>query len=306
MEGLTTIQLAVMAVFFLGYLAIAFEKYIEVNKTASAILMAVITWALVFTQRGVMDGIHLGLLSEYTGNASQIIFFLLGAMTLVELIDIHKGFRIVTDFINTRSKRKMLWLVGIVSFFLSSVLDNLTTTIVIVSLLKKIIDNRADRWFLGAAVVIACNAGGAWTPIGDVTTTMLWIHGYITSLEIIKSLFFPSLFSMLVALVLLGFQVKGEYPKIFQDNRVHAPEPGARLVFFVGILSLVFIPIFKQLTGLAPFMGVFFGLGILWVITDIMHHRYENRHYLRVPHVLAEVDISGVLFFLGILLCISS
>ncbi len=306
MHWTATIQILVIAIFIIGYMAIIFEKYLHVNKTASALLMSVLTWVVVFSQRSIFPEINIDLISEEVGKASQIIFFLLGAMALVELVDQHKGFQIITDVINTRSKRKMLWMVGLIAFFLSAILDNLTTTIVIVSLLRKLIDNHKDRLFLGAAVVIAANAGGAWTPIGDVTTTMLWIQGYITSAVIMKTLFIPSFFSLIVSLTLLSLQMRGDYPSIFQENRVHTTEPGAKLVFFTGMGILILTPIFKELTGLAPFMSILLGLGILWIMTDIMHHRYENRSYLRMPHVLAEIDISGVLFFLGILLCISS
>lgn len=306
MVELGALQYSMIAVFITGYLAIIFEHKIRVNKTASALLMAVITWALYFISRDHLTALNLEYLSEHVGNVSQIIFFLLGAMTLVEVIDSHKGFKIITDAINTRSKRKMLWLIGMISFFLSAILDNLTTTIVMVSLLRKLIDDRKDRLLLGSTVVIAANAGGAWTPIGDVTTTMLWINGQLTTIPIMKALFLPSLFSLLVTLLLLGMRLKGSYPKLLQDRKANKAEPGARLVFFSGVGALICVPIFKALTGLPPFMGMLIGLGVLWLITDVMHYEYENRFHLRVPHVLTKIDTSGVLFFLGILLSINS
>ena len=207
-----------IAVFILGYLAIIFEYNIKVNKTASALLMATFSWGILFVTSPDDSLKHyLSALTEHVGDVSQIIFFLLGAMTLVEVIDSHKGFKIITDIINTRSKKKMLWLIGFIAFFLSAILDNLTTTIVMVSLLRKLVEDPKERLLLGSMVVVAANAGGAWTPIGDVTTTMLWINGQVTTLPIIKALFFPSLFSMVVTLLLLNLKIKGKYPKLISD-----------------------------------------------------------------------------------------
>jgi Na+/H+ antiporter NhaD/arsenite permease-like protein len=185
-------------------------------------------------------------------------------------------------------------------------LDNLTTTIVMVSLLRKLVPDRKERMLLGSMVVIAANAGGAWTPIGDVTTTMLWINGNISSLHIMKALFIPSFFSLIVALLLLGIGLKGKYPSLVKLAHEEKVEPGSRLVFFCGIGALIFVPIFKALTGLPPFMGILIGLGALWLITDMLHAGDETRQHLRVPHILTRIDTSGVLFFLGILLCIGS
>jgi NhaD family Na+/H+ antiporter len=292
--------------FIVGYLAIIFESKLHINKTASALITAVVCWSCLFLTEGHIPSLGLEALSEHLGNIAQIILFLLGAMTIVELIDSHRGFKIITDFIQTSSKIRMLWVIGIFSFFLSAVLDNLTTTIVIISLLRKLIPDRKERILLSSIVVIAANAGGAWTPIGDVTTTMLWINGNITSLKTIQALFFPSLISLFVALLCVGFQLKGSYPGLVQKAHEEAPEYGARRVFFVGFFSLIFVPIFKALTGLPPFMGVLIGLGVLWLITDILHAAEDSRAHLKVPHVLARIDISGVLFFLGILLCVSA
>lgn len=292
--------------FIVGYGAIAFEHVIKVNKSASALLMAVITWAIFFLISGA-DIIHDGhLLGEKVNEVSQIIFFLMGAMALVEVIDSHKGFKIITDLIHTNSKRKMLWILGFVTFFLSAILDNLTTTIVMVSLLRKLVPDTKDRMMLGSMVVIAANAGGAWTPIGDVTTTMLWINGNITTLNVMKSLLIPSLFGLISALILLGWNLKGTYPRIVQRAHKEEVEPGARVVFFVGVGALIFVPIFKALTGLPPFMGILISLGVLWLLTDVLHSPHEKREHLRVPHILTRIDTSGVLFFLGILLCVSA
>lgn len=306
MEEWTWTHILMIIAFCLGYLAIIFEYYIKINKTAASLVMAVVTWTILFLDPNVSLDASLVTLTEHVGNVSQIIFFLLGAMTLVELIDSHKGFKMITDSINTRSRKKMLWLIGCFSFCLSAILDNLTTTIVMVSLLRKLIPNVNERLLLGSMVVIAANAGGAWTPIGDVTTTMLWINGQITTLPIMKALFLPSLFSLVVSLVLLGFRLKGNYPKRFERHQEQQIEPGAKLVFFCGVGALVCVPLFKGLTGLPPFMGMLIGLGVLWLITDVMHQRHEHRKHLRVPHVLTKIDTSGVLFFLGILLSINA
>lgn len=291
----------IIVVFIVGYLAIIFEHNINVNKTASALLMGVLTWMLLFLYYP-----NLHALGEKVNEISQIIFFLMGAMALVEVIDAHKGFKVITDLIHTNSKKKMLWIMGIITFFLSAVLDNLTTTIVMISLLRKLIPNQKERWMLGSMVVIAANAGGAWTPIGDVTTTMLWINGNITTLNVMKVLFAPSLVSLVVALLLLGWNLKGIYPRAVAYAHEEDVEPGSRLVFYTGIGALIFVPIFKALTGLPPFMGMILSLGALWLVTDLLHSPHEQRSHLRLPHILTRIDTSGILFFLGILLCIAA
>jgi len=296
----------ILTIFIVGYLAIIFEYYIKVNKTASALLMAVFTWVFLFVGKGGLQGFEKGKIQNHIGDASQIIFFLIGAMTLVELIDSHNGFKIITNLITTRSKKKLLWIIAVFSFFLSAVLDNLTTTIVMISLLRKILSDTKDRRMLGATVVVAANAGGAWTPIGDVTTTMLWIKGNVTSMVVMKSLFLPSVFSIFITILLLSLKIKGRFVIDNKKLDEFKIEPGAKIVLFLGILALIFVPIFRYVTQLPPFMGMFIGLGVLWVITDLMHSKYESRHHLRVPYILAKIDISGVLFFLGILLAINS
>lgn len=305
MQTLDWAHILMIFIFSVGYLAIIFEYNIKVNKTAVALLMAVFTWTLLFVYGDHQIEQKIDSLGSHVGEVSQIIFFLLGAMTLVELIDSHKGFHIITRLIHTRSKKKLLWLVGIFSFFLSAILDNLTTTVLMVSLLRKLIPDPKERMLLGATVVVCANAGGAWTPIGDVTTTMLWIHGQVTTISIMKHLFIPSLVSMIVTLLFLGMRLKGDY-HVVQDLGSHKKEPGSKAVFCFGVGGLIFVPIFKAITGLPPFMGMLVSLGFLWLITDIMHHKYENRHHLRVPHVLTKIDTSGILFFLGILLTINS
>lgn len=295
-----------LIVFGIGYLAIIFEYNLRVNKTAVALLIAVLCWSIYFAMGSMSVEDDLVVFNEHLSNVSQIIFFLLGAMTLVELIDSHKGFKIVTDIIHTTSKRKMLWIIAFISFFLSAVLDNLTTTILMISLLRKMIPMRSERFSLSCIVVFAANAGGAWTPIGDVTTTMLWINGQLSSLKVIRALFFPSLVSLLVPLFYFSIRQKGEYSQPDIEKTETVPEPGARLVFYLGLGALIFVPIFKTITGLPPFMGVLIGLAVLWLVTDILHHKYEHRQHLRVPTILTKIDTSGVMFFLGILLCINA
>ena len=300
-------HILILSVFFVGYLCIIFEYNIKINKTASALIMAVFTWTAIFLIRGTSLVHSTDLLADHLSDVSQIIFFLLSAMTLVELIDRHKGFTVITDLIQTNSKQKMFWLMGIITFFLSAILDNLTTTIVMVSLLRKLVDDRENRLLLGSMVVIAANAGGAWTPIGDVTTTMLWINGNITTLAVMKALFLPSLAALIVCIFLMARGQLGTYPKILQKAQQEQQlEPGGKAIFYAGIGALIFVPLFKTMTGLPPFMGILLALGVLWLITDLMHHRYEGRQHLRIPQILTQVDTSGVLFFMGILLCIGA
>lgn len=293
----------IITIFCLGYVAIILEHYHRINKTAVSLLIAVGCWMIYFLSSFHYVNIDLQILGKHVSDVSQIIFFLMGAMALVEVVDSHKGFSIVTNAIRTTSKRKMLWVIAFITFFLSAVLDNLTTTIVMVSLLRKLVPEKKERLLLCCLVVIAANAGGAWTPIGDVTTTMLWINGNLSSIAVMKALFVPSLISVLVPLLIYTFQVKGKYPQLPDEG---TPEPGAKLVFYVGIGALVFVPIFKAVTGLPPFMGMLLGLATLWVITDILHFQHSSRQHLRVTSVLTRIDTPGILFFLGILLCINA
>jgi NhaD family Na+/H+ antiporter len=294
-----------IVIFVLGYSAIILEHVLKINKSAVAIFMAVACWAVFFLGSSHSWSENIAHLNTDVSGVAQIIFFLLGAMTIVELIDSHHGFKVVTDAIRTTSKRKMLWLIAIAAFFLSAILDNLTTTILMVSLLRKLIPDAKDRLLLCCLVVVAANAGGAWTPIGDVTTTMLWINGQLTSLAVIKALFIPSTLSVLVPLIYFSFRMKGRISPAPEEKKV-VEEPGARLVFILGVLGLISVPIFKTVTGLPPFMGILISLSILWLVTDGLHHKHDQRRHLRVPHVLTKIDISGVLFFLGILLCVGS
>lgn len=295
-----------IAVFALGYIAIILEFRIRVNKAAVALFIASICWVIFFASGAHPLKKSLELLGEKLGDVSQILFFLLGAMTLVELIDSHKGFNTFMGYLHTRSKRKMLWTIALISFFLSALLDNLTTTILMISILRKLIPHRSERFIYSCMVVVAANAGGAWTPIGDVTTTMLWIGGQVTTVKVIKEIFLPSLISLLVPLGFYAFFLKGKFPKSEVDFRDEPLEPGAHLVFFMGIGLFLFVPFFKWLSGLPPFMGMLTSLSVMWLTTDIMHHKHEFRKHLRVPHILTKIDVSSILFFLGILLSINA
>ncbi len=271
-------------------------------------MMAILCWIFQFASKAKTQTANLAYLTEHVASVSQVIFFLLGALTIVEIINAHQGFRLISDYIRIRSKRKLLWLIGFITFFLSAVLDNLTTTIIMVTLIGKLIKKGEERLLLGGAIVIAANAGGAWTPIGDVTTTMLWIGGQLSSFAVIRDLIFPSLACLIVSLLCLTWSLKG---KIQLSEKAHGTqkqdlEPMGVAVFWLGLASLIFVPIFKILTGLPPFLGIMFGLAILWLFTDIVHRQYENRHHLRVPHIITRIDVSSVLFFLGILLCIDA
>lgn len=295
-----------ITIFSLGYAAIVLEYYIKINKSAVALFIAVACWTLyLFSSRAPVSE-DLKALGHNVADVSQIIFFLMGAMTLVELVDAHGGFKIITDRIRPSSQRKMLWAIAALAFILSAVLDNLTTTILMVSLLRKLISHKEQRFFLCCIVVVAANAGGAWTPIGDVTTTMLWINGQLSSIAVMKSLLLPSLISLLVPLIWYTSKVRGKFTATHIEHKKHKVEPGARAVFCLGIGGLVFVPVFKALTGLPPFMGVILALSVLWLVTDLLHYKYEERLHLRVSHILTRVDTSGVLFFLGILLCVGS
>jgi Na+/H+ antiporter NhaD/arsenite permease-like protein len=251
-------------------------------------------------------------LLHHLSEISSILFFLLGAMTIVELIDAHEGFSIITDKIVTRKKVKLLWIISILTFFFSAALDNLTTSIVMISLLRKLIDDKYDRWFFAGIVIVAANAGGAWSPIGDITTTMLWIGGQLTVPTIITTLIIPSIVSILVPLIILTFTIKGEVVRpLKNEEKEHYSNPTTsferNLIFFLGVAGLIFVPIFKTITHLPPFMGMMLSLGILWAVTEIIHKskNHEDKSQLSVLGVLRKVDTASVLFFLGILLAVS-
>ena len=298
-------------VFVVGYAAIALEHPIKIDKAASALITGVLVWTLfVFT--GADSHFIEEELLHHLSEISSILFFLLGAMTIVELIDAHEGFAIITDKITTTKKVKLLWIISVLTFFFSAALDNLTTSIVMISLLRKLIGDKYDRWFFAGIVVVAANAGGAWSPIGDVTTTMLWIGGQLTTATIISTLFIPSLVAMVVPLLVLTFTMKGNVARpITKEGLEHYINPTTaferNLIFFLGLAGLLFVPIFKTVTHLPPFMGMMLSLGVMWAVTEVIHSskNREDKSHLSVIGVLRKVDTASVLFFLGILLAVA-
>jgi Na+/H+ antiporter NhaD/arsenite permease-like protein len=307
-------------VFVLGYLAIALEHPLRVNKAASAILTGALVWTILMLGRDSIfpeaeahgyEGLIHHLL-EHLGDIASILFFLMGAMTIVELIDVHEGFRVITDRISSTKKTSLLWVVGIITFFLSAALDNLTTAIVMCALLRKLIKDKETLWLFAGVVVISANAGGAWSPIGDVTTIMLWVGGQVTTVNIIVKLIAPSLVAMILPLIWFSFTMKGnvERPDTVRPAGHHGGNvtPGERnLVFILGVGALLFVPIFKAITHLPPFMGVMLGLGVLWIVTEVIHmkHGVDQRGDLMVTAVLRRIDLPSVLFFLGILVAVA-
>ena len=299
-----------IVIFVLGYLAIALEHPIKVDKAASALITGVLVWTLFVISGADQHFIEEQLL-HHLSEISSILFFLLGAMTIVELVDAHEGFSIITDKITTKNRVKLLWIVSVLTFFFSAALDNLTTTIVMVSLLRKLIDDKYERWFFAGIVVVAANAGGAWSPIGDVTTTMLWIGGQLTTMTIIKTLIVPSIVAMMVPLTVLSFTMKGEIVRPVEVGNEDDSDPTTpferNLIFFLGVAGLLFVPVFKTLTHLPPFMGMMLSLGVLWLVTEIIHRSKNkaDKSQLSVIGVLRKIDTASVLFFLGILLAVA-
>ena len=297
--------------FVLAYVAIALEHPLGVNKSASALLGAGLLWTCYAVMSGDPQRVGDELGESLMGTA-QIVFFLIGAMTIVEVVDAHNGFEVITQRIQTRSLSALMWLVGIVTFFLSAILDNLTTTIVMVSLMKKLLERREDRLFFAGMIIIAANAGGAWTPIGDVTTTMLWIGGQITSVEIMKGLLIPSLANLLIPLALTALLLKGKEvmapAATIDEAQITTSTFERNLMFFLGLGILVAVPAFKTWTHLPPFMGVLLGLGLLWLVGDLVHRHKDDevRQPLTLVHALSRIDMGSIVFFIGILLSVAT
>lgn len=297
-------------IFVLGYLCIALEHPLKLDKAAIALLIGVLTWT-VFIVFGENDIIEVGnMLNENLAETAQTLFFLFAAMTIVEIVDRHNGFKVITDKIHETNKVKLMWLIGILTFFMSAVLDNLTTTIVILSLLRKLIGDKETRWTFASIVVLAANAGGAWSPIGDVTTIMLWIGGQISAANIIKTIFIPSLVSLVVPLTILSFTMKGELerPSTTEENATLTSPKEQVGYLILGVALLLFVPIFKTLTHLPPFMGMLFSLGVLWLIAQFQAamSRAKRRNLLNVNQCLKRVETSTIFFFLGILTAVGA
>ncbi len=332
-------ELLIVAVFVVGYILIALEHPIKINKTATALLTGVLCWTLfaisdpttslleshhfqdfleklkstasdfsILSAHEIHREFVIESLAEHLSEISQILFFLMGAMTIVELVDAHHGFKFITDRITTKNAKLLLWIVCGVTFILSAILDNLTTTIVMVSLVRKIIPNKEMRLFFAGMIIVAANAGGAWSPIGDVTTTMLWIGGQITAGGIVSSLIIPSIICMVVPLIYLSFTLKGE---LGTHEKAKAEEPSSgygKFMLFLGVAALVSVPIFKTVTHLPPYLGMMLGLGVLWVASELINpdvDEAKKKNYT-AAHALTRIDMPSVLFFLGILLAVGA
>jgi Na+/H+ antiporter NhaD/arsenite permease-like protein/CBS domain-containing protein len=301
-------DIVMITIFVLGYIGIIFEEVFEFNKAGVALLMSTglwITYADYFDSTGTASDTVLSQLSEQLADVSDICFFLLAASTIVEVVDSHQGFRVVTNQITTTSKKQLFWTIGFLTFFLSAILNNLTVTIVMISLLRKLIPNDEDRRLFGAMVVVAANAGGVWTPIGDVTTTMLWINNQLSTVNTITDLALPSIVCLVASLAFLVRQVEEDDSLLNTAPTEVAPlSRRGQLVFAAGIACLLAVPVFNELTGLPPYLAMLTGLGAMWTLTDIIHMGEEEGNGLKVPAALEKLDTSGILFFLGILMSI--
>ncbi len=305
---------AIVATFIIGYACIALEHPLKVNKTATALLLGVILWTLYAFAHVQFAGLipegstWTNELTHHLGSTAEIVFFLLGAMTIVTLVDEYQGFRIITDLITTRDKKKLLWTLSIITFFLSAILDNMTTAIVMCALLRKLIADQKERWLFAGMIILAANAGGAWSPIGDVTTIMLWIGGQVTTVNIMVKTLLASLACLVVPCAILGATLKGEV--VSPDDSAEGvviDQKWQRLIFFVGIAALVFVPVFKTITHLPPYLGMLFGLSVLWVLTEIISrkHSKDNVALPTASKTLEHIDTPSILFFLGILMAVA-
>lgn len=316
--------------FLVGYACIAMEHSLKVNKAATALLLCALLWTVYITNadsvltqfsnhEDVISYVTGNQIIEHLGDVASTLFFLMGAMTIVELIDAHGGFSIITNKITTKEKKKLLWLLAIITFFMSAILDNLTTTIVMVMLLRKLIGNYKERWLFACIIVIAANSGGAFSPIGDVTTIMLWVKGNVSTEGLLPNLFVPSLISMVIPVFVASRFLKGEISErvnvIGNEGFSHFSAadlitPGEqKAILFMGIGALVFVPIFKSITHLPPFIGVLLGLGVLWFYTEFLYHNKKHipeSSKARISVILTRVDFTTILFFLGILMAVSA
>ena len=324
-------------VFVLGYIAIALEHPFRINKTAPALFIGTALWAIYilgapsilalghstswaefsknFTDGITTEHIHdffASELIEHLGETAEILFFLLGAMTIVETIDRHHGFNIITTRIQTKNKTKLLWILCLLTFFMSAILDNLTTTIVMVTLLRKLVGDQKTRWFYASMIVIAANAGGTWSPIGDVTTIMLWIGGQVTTIKIITEVFLPSIVCLCVPLAVVSFMLKGEIERPVEDesnkSEITTSPRTQRIMLILGVSGLIFVPIFKTITHLPPYLGMLFSLSIIWAVTELIHknHTPAVKNKLCPTALLQRIDTPTILFFLGILMGVAA
>jgi Na+/H+ antiporter NhaD/arsenite permease-like protein len=299
-------EFLIIIVFFAGYTLIAFENRIKINKSATALLTGVVCWVIYVINTHAKNA-AINQLSDHFSGIAGILFFLLGAMTIVELIDMHNGFDFISEKISTKNKATLLWIIGMITFFLSSVLDNLTTAIVMVSLSRKLIQDKKVRLWFASIIIIAANAGGAWSPIGDVTTTMLWIGGQITTVNIIKMLFFPSIVSLIIPLFIATLIIRRNNNDVSVQRTISTVPSKGIAFFFIGIGLLLFVPVFRVITNLPPFMGMFLSLSLLWIITEFHNIRTKD-HDKRKPTVanaLQKIDSPSILFFAGILISVA-
>lgn len=321
---MSTLTIAIVVVFIIGYLCIALESLTKVNKAAIALLMFVACWTLFmidpscYLPEAIGDKLALvvsGEIERHLGSTATTLFFLMGAMTIVELVDQNGGFNFVRHTLNTRSKRALLWRITIMTFFLSAVLDNMTTAIVMVMILRKLISDRKDRIKFASLIIIAANSGGAFSPIGDVTTIMLWNKGLITAGNVIKELFIPSLVSVVIPAYILSLTMKGSIEMQSEDVACCNQQADLlsnrqrKTIFFLGVGGLIFVPIFKSITHLPPFVGILLVLGVLWTVTEIFYRHLgeseDNCMQKRITNMLSRIDMSTILFFLGILMAVA-
>jgi len=302
---------ALIIIFVITYASITLEHYIKINKSATALLGAGLLWTIyAIATNNPTDVDHQ--LTESIASTAEIVFFLIGAMTIVEVIDAHNGFEVITSRIKTKKLTSLLWIVGFLTFFLSAILDNLTATIVMISLARKLLQKQEDRLLFAAIVVISANAGGAWSPIGDVTTTMLWIGGQITTLAIIKGLFLASLANLIAPLLFVSYSLKGKListqTKTYSSSVMLTSDFERNTMFYLGLGILILVPVFKTLTHLPPFMGILFGLGILWLVGDLIHYKKEDaeKAQFTLAHALHRIDMTSIVFFIGILLAVAT
>ena len=316
---MATLTILIVTLFVIGYLCIALESLTRINKAAIALLMCVGCWTLLMMGPGayypeVAEGSVMHHIAEviehHLGDAGGTLFFLMGAMTIVEIVDSNGGFNFVRDTIKTRSKRKLLWRVAFITFFLSAILDNLTTSIVMIMVLRKLVQSREERLIYAALVVIAANSGGAFSPIGDVTTIMLWIKGVITTQGVLMEIFIPSLVSMVIPAFIMQYMLQGKFDK--EQNLPKADvsqftKTQRNIIFWLGVGGLCFVPVFKTLTHLPPFMGILLVLGVLWTVTEIFHYNTAEDDTMakRVSDLLSRIDLSTIMFFLGILMAVA-
>ena len=324
---MSTLSIAIILAFVIGYLFIAIESVTKINKAAIALLMFVVCWtifmidpaslvpALASVDHSQMANAVSKIIEEHLGETSTTIFFLMGAMTIVELVDQNGGFNFVKDTLKTKSKRSLLWRIAIMTFILSAILDNLTTSIVMIMILRKLVKERKDRVIYASLVIIAANSGGAFSPIGDVTTIMLWNKGVITAAGVISEVLIPSIVSMVIPAYVLSLSLKGELVVPEAKKAANADEDyltasQRKLIFFLGVGGLIFVPIFKTITHLPPFVGILLVLGILWTVTESMYRHLEHDDsdgmQKRVSRMLTRIDMSTILFFLGILMAVGS